>query len=51
MKRRDFLLGAGGAVTLAPAIRAPQKAVPVIGYSAPGRPVPLRPLSLQSVRG
>ena len=49
MKRRDFLLGAGGAVTLAPAIRAQQKAVPVIGYLSPGSPGPLAP-SVAAIR-
>ena len=38
MKRRDLLLLVGGAMTTAPALRAQQKAMPVIGLLGSGTP-------------
>jgi ABC-type uncharacterized transport system substrate-binding protein len=43
MTRREFVLLLGGAMTAAPAVRAQQKAMPVIGYLDSGSPNPSAP--------
>jgi putative tryptophan/tyrosine transport system substrate-binding protein len=43
MKRRELLLFLAGAMTAAHAVRAQQKAMPVIGYLATGSPGPTAP--------
>jgi hypothetical protein len=40
MRRRELMLVLGGAMTAVPALRAQQKAIPVIGYVASGSPGP-----------
>jgi putative ABC transport system substrate-binding protein len=41
MRRRELMLLLGGAMTVAPALRAQQKAIPVIGILDVGDPAPL----------
>jgi putative tryptophan/tyrosine transport system substrate-binding protein len=43
VKRREFVLLLGGAMTVARALRAQQKAMPMIGYVASGSPGPNAP--------
>jgi putative tryptophan/tyrosine transport system substrate-binding protein len=43
VKRRDLLLMLGGAMVTGRALRAQQKATPVIGHLSPGSPGPLAP--------
>jgi len=48
MNRRELMLLLGGALTAARALRAQQKAVPVIGILGPTRPARLQGLWLRS---
>ena len=43
MNRRELLLLIGGAMSLAPAVRAQQKAMPVIGFLGLASPGPFAP--------
>jgi putative tryptophan/tyrosine transport system substrate-binding protein len=43
MRRREFVLLLGGMMTVGPALRAQQKAMPVIGYLTTGSPNPNSP--------
>ncbi len=43
MRRRELVLLLAGAMTAARAVRAQQKAMPVIGYLVPGSPGPNAP--------
>src|SRR6266852_6236314 len=51
MKRRDLMLLLGGAITAPRALRAQQKAVPVIGILASGSPNPSAPFGAAFPRG
>jgi putative ABC transport system substrate-binding protein len=51
MRRRELLLLLGGALTVAPPLRAQQKAMPVIGYLSIGPPGPARPGATAFRRG
>jgi putative ABC transport system substrate-binding protein len=44
MKRREFVVVLGGAMTTAPAVRAQRKATPVIGFLGNASPGPFAPL-------
>jgi putative tryptophan/tyrosine transport system substrate-binding protein len=44
VNRRELMLVLGGAMTAAPALRAQQKVMPMIGYLASGSPIPNSPL-------
>jgi hypothetical protein len=50
MKRRELMLLLGGAMTAAPALRAQQKALPVIGFLNVTSPGPLAPYLAAFVR-
>ena len=50
MKRRELMLLLGGAMTAASAVRAHQKAMPVIGSSAAPRPGRMHRLWPRSTR-
>jgi hypothetical protein len=43
MRRRELMLLFGGAMTAAHALRAQQKATPVVGYLSPASPGPSAP--------
>jgi hypothetical protein len=43
MRRREFVLVLGGALTAARSLRAQQKAVPVVGYLNSASPGPAAP--------
>jgi len=51
MRRREFLLLLGGAMTAARALRAQQKPMPVIGYLSSGSPDPNSPFAAAFRRG
>ena len=51
MKRREFLLLLAGALTAAPALRAQQKAMPVIGFLGSGASSPNSPFQAAFLQG
>jgi putative ABC transport system substrate-binding protein len=51
MRRRELMLLLGGAMTAARAVRAQQKAMPVIGYLGSESPGPMAPLVAAFLQG